>query len=603
MTNPSRTLQELIDENASLKQRIRELEQSEAKRQCMEETLKAREQSSRTPEETKAGQALQESEGKYRRLHESMMDAFVSVDMTGRIQEFNRAFQGMLGYSETDLKQMRHTDLTPEKWHAFESEIVREQIIPRGYSNIYEKEYRKKDGTIFPVELRTILIHGAFGQPCGMWAIIRDITARKRAEELLAESEARYRTIVENSNDAIYIHDFEGNILDVNENACRMVGYNRDDLIGSNLSVIDSGWPPDSEEIHTDGRKASHDDLERLLRDGAAVFERRNIRRDGSVLPVEVSAKIVNRDGKGLVTGFVRDITRRKQLEEDLQKHRRFLSDIIEHSGAIINVKDAGGRYQLVNRKWEAVTGIRREDAIGRTVEEVLPGSVGKQLHLNDLEVMKSKSMLETEETLEIAGDKRFFLSVKFPLFDDWGNVTGVCGMITEITRRKNAEAELEKSRLHLEEKVRDRTEALDNKTKILEEVNAALKVMLGHREEDKKELEERFIANIRRLVLPYVEKMKKASLNERQTSYLRIIETHLNEIVSPLLKNLQHFKLTPTEIRIASLVKEGRTTREISKATGIATSSIDTHRKSIRKKLGLSREKNLQSSIQNMAH
>lgn len=601
MTNPSRTLQELVDENAFLKQRIREMEQSGAERERVEETLKLREQSSRTLEEKKTGQALQDSEDKYRRLYESMMDAFVSVDMTGRIQEFNRAYQGMLGYPETDLKQLKYTDLTPEKWHAIESGIVREQIIPRGYSNIYEKEYRKKDGTVFPVELRTILIRDAVGQPCGMWAIIRDITARKRAEELLAESEARYRTIVENSNDAIYIHDFDGNILDVNENACRMVGYDRDELVGSNLSMIDGGWRRDPEEIHTDGRKASRDDLEQLLRDGEAVFERRNIRRNGSIIPVEVSVKIVSREGKGLVTGFVRDIAGRKQLEEDLQKHRRFLSDMIEHSGAIINVKDAGGRYQLVNRRWEEVTGTRREDAIGRTVEDVLPGPVGKQLHLNDLEVMKSKSVLETEETLETAGGKRFFLSVKFPLFDDRGNVTGVCGMITEITERKNAEVELEKSRSLLEEKVRDRTEALDNKTKILEEVNAALKVMLRHREEDKKELEERFVANIGRLVFPYVEKLKKASLNERQASYLRIIETHLNEITSPLLNNLLQFKLTPTEIRIASFVREGRTTREISEAIGIATSSIDTHRKSIRKKLGLDRGKNLQSSIQNM--
>jgi PAS domain S-box-containing protein len=84
-------------------------------------------------------------------------------------------------------------------------------------------------------------------------------------------------------HDAIYVHDFEGNIIDVNENACRLVGYDRDELVGSNLSMIDSGWRPDPGNIHAEGHKSVHDDLERLLRDGAAVFERRNICRDGSV--------------------------------------------------------------------------------------------------------------------------------------------------------------------------------------------------------------------------------------------------------------------------------------------------------------------------------
>ena len=123
------------------------------------------------------------SEAKYRRLHETMMDAFVRVDMTGGIQEANRAYQAMLGYSEEELLRQSYEDLTPAKWHALESGIVKEQVLVNGHSRVYEKEYRRKDGTIFPVELRTFLLRDDTGRPVGMWAIVRDITERRRAEE------------------------------------------------------------------------------------------------------------------------------------------------------------------------------------------------------------------------------------------------------------------------------------------------------------------------------------------------------------------------------------------------------------------------------------
>jgi len=140
-------------------------------------------------ERKRAEESLRNSEEKYRLLHESMMDAFVRVDMDGAIQETNRACQDMLGYSADEMKQLKYFDLTPMKWHAFESQIVKEQVIQRGYSDVYEKEYRKKDGTTFPIELRTFLLRDTAGKPCGMWAVIRDITMRKFMEDQLFQAQ------------------------------------------------------------------------------------------------------------------------------------------------------------------------------------------------------------------------------------------------------------------------------------------------------------------------------------------------------------------------------------------------------------------------------
>jgi PAS domain S-box-containing protein len=131
--------------------------------------------------------ALRESEQKYRRLHESMMDAFARVDMNARIIETNKAFNEMLGYSAEELQQLSYKDITPKRWHAIEKRLLTNEVITKGYSCVYEKEYRRKDGTVFPVELRTFLVTDDENSPTGMWAIVRDITERHRAAEVIRQ--------------------------------------------------------------------------------------------------------------------------------------------------------------------------------------------------------------------------------------------------------------------------------------------------------------------------------------------------------------------------------------------------------------------------------
>jgi PAS domain S-box-containing protein len=137
-----------------------------------------------------AAETLQASERKYRNLHESMMDAFVVVDIAGNIQEINTSFETLVGYTAKELSRLTYMDLTPEKWHALESDIIRNQVLISGYSEVYEKEYIRKDGTIISVELKAFLIHDTFGQPVNMWAIVRDISGRKRVDEELQKAKA-----------------------------------------------------------------------------------------------------------------------------------------------------------------------------------------------------------------------------------------------------------------------------------------------------------------------------------------------------------------------------------------------------------------------------
>ena len=140
---------------------------------------------------------------------------------------------------------------------------------------------------------------------------------------------------------------------------------------------------------------------------------------------------------------------RTRELEETaeaLHDSRRFLADLIEFGGTLIFVKDRDGRYELVNRKFEEVTGLKREAVIGKTDAVLFPGPIGMQFRTNDLEVLETGTVLEREEFLEDARGRRYFISIKFPVRSDDGHIKGACGMTTEITERKRAEEALAES-------------------------------------------------------------------------------------------------------------------------------------------------------------
>ena len=165
---------------------------------------------------------------------------------------------------------------------------------------------------------------------------------------------------------------------------------------------------------------------------------------------------------------------------------------------------------------------------------------------------------------------------------------------LAEHKERRKAEEDLKKSEKELQ-----------LKSQTLEEANIALKVLLKHREEDRSTMEENILSNVRKLVLPSIEKLKTLKLNEIQAEHVSIIENHLQEIISPFLHNLttKHFDLTPREIQIAALIKEGKTTKEMTEYLNISATAVDFHRKNIRSKLGIKNEKtNLRSLLLSMS-
>jgi DNA-binding CsgD family transcriptional regulator len=167
-----------------------------------------------------------------------------------------------------------------------------------------------------------------------------------------------------------------------------------------------------------------------------------------------------------------------------------------------------------------------------------------------------------------------------------------VCVVVSheEITALKLTEEALKKSQAELFEQKQS-----------LEEANIALKVLLKQREADKLELEKKVLTNVKDLVLPYVEKLKNSRLKPKDRTLVEIVETHLNDVISPLLQRFANAKiiLTPQEMRVAGLVKDGKTSKEIADILHVSETTVNFHRKNLRVKFGLTNQRtNLRSYL-----
>lgn len=286
-------------------------------------------------------EALQASEAQYRLLHETMRDAFVRMDMKGRILEVNQAYLALTGYSQVELYWMTDRDLTPKRWHAAEARIVEEQILARGYSDVYQKEYIRKDGAVIPVELRTTLIRDGEGRPAAMWATLRDIGARLRTEralvqatseldrrvkertaeleesrQALARSEAQFREMAENIQEVFWLIDASARrVLYASPAFVRIWGK----ASAGPVPTIDE-W---QESIHPDDRKRVEENFARGGEgEDPPPVEYRILRPDGAVRWIEDRRwAIRGADGRpSRVAGVIRDNTDRRRLEAEILK-------------------------------------------------------------------------------------------------------------------------------------------------------------------------------------------------------------------------------------------------------------------------------------------
>ena len=404
---------------------------------CVQEDITARKQ---------VEHLLIASENKFRGLYETITDGIVSVDMSGQIREFNPAYAQMLGYSDEELLRLTYKDLTPEKWQAFEAGIVQEQVLSRGFSEVYEKEYRRKDGTVFPVELRTFTIKDEAGQVAGMWVTVRDITLRKKAETNLRTNEARLRTWFEMPLAGIAITSTEKGWIQINDRLCEMLGYERQELYGMTWAQITH--PDDLAE-----NEAKFASVVRGEADGYAM-EKRFLRKNGEYLQTDLTVRSSRlADGKmDYIVALIQDITERKRAERELgiaqetasQKSALIKSILESPQNVVIFSLDTNYCYTefteshkaTIKQIWgvDIAVGINMLDIIGDPADRA-------KAKANFDRALRGEAFLLVEEYGDRSHLRTYFEDRYSPIYGSNGEVAGLTVFVIDITERKRAEA------------------------------------------------------------------------------------------------------------------------------------------------------------------
>jgi PAS domain S-box-containing protein len=457
---------------------------------------------------------------------------------------------------------------------------------------------------------------------------------KKEMERRLQESEERFALAVSAGRVGVWDRNLETGEMYVYQNLKDMLGY-KDHEIPNHLD----DW---CKLVHPDDVGQVMNKIRAVLggEEPHYTIEHRMLHKDGSIRWFVTSGNAVqDKDGKPYrLMGTTSCITERKRTEEALRESEARFRNLLEYIPRVsIRGYTADGIVQYWNRASEEVYGYTAEEAIG--------------MNLGDLIIppeLKPHFRESLEAGARAAKSGEFSPEGELMLLHKDGHLVPVHSINTvvcledtpplmfcldvDLSERKRAEEELKNAHDDLEKLVEGRTaELVESYTKLkkevgerkqiekelrkreaelriqtnkLAELNSALKVLLKRREEDRIELEESVLVNVNELVLPYLEKVRKGQLEPHQLTLLAIIESHLNDIVSPFTVRLsaKYSKLSPMEIKIANLVKEGRTTKDIAELLDLSENTIKVHRFQIRSKLGLKHKKiNLSSFLRSL--
>jgi len=290
-------------------------------------------------------------------------------------------------------------------------------------------------------------------------------------------------------------------------------------------------------------------------------------------------------------------------------------------------VYNMSGKAIYVNPAFEQTFGLSRNELLGKQIDFVPEANwpetrdaIERMLSGKKINLFETKRLTKDGKALDVQLSSTLY-------FDRDGIAAGNIVTLRDISAQKRAERELRKYHDHLEELVAARTAELAKSNALLEqeiddrrraeealrkreveleaqshhleEVNTALKVLLKQREKDKKELGEIVLTNVKELISPYLKRLSASRLSTNQQTLVDILESNLSNIITPFINKLSasYPQLTPMEIRVANLVKEGRTNKEIAELLCLSKNTILFHRYNLRRKLGLTNKKvNLRS-------
>ena len=311
-------------------------------------------------EDARAGPAIKIFQADCRAIFDAVSDAILIHDVaTGEILEVNRGMCEMFGYTPEEARKLNVTALSGDE-RGSQPESVRSVLAKSaaGSPQLFEWQARDKAGRVFWVEvhLKRVRLDGHDR----ILAVLRDIDQRKKAEEALKESEARYRMVTEGSLAGVYVIQ-DGGFAYVNPTMAQTFGYQPEEIMARAVEPRDLIHPEDLPLILENIRRRLSGELE------AAHYAFRGLHRDGSVIYCESFGRAVEYQGRPAIVGTLLDITDRQRAEEALQTQTRVLESMAEG----VTVADADGRIIFANPAFDAMFGYQPGELIGQPLSAI----------------------------------------------------------------------------------------------------------------------------------------------------------------------------------------------------------------------------------------
>ncbi len=402
----------------------------------------------------------------------------------------------------------------------------------------------------------------------------------RRSQVQLDKSRMRYANLYDFAPVGYLTFDREGLIVEANLTAAKQLGIARDLILEKPFSMY----------VLDRDRDVFHLHRARVFKTGEReTCEVMLILETGEEFCARLDSIFVeDANGKGFARTSISDISCSRLAQDELREREEQLRLFAEHAPAAIAMLDSHMRYVAVSRRWISDFGLHGQQLAGRSHYDVFPEIPERWKEIHRRCLAGAVESAEEDPFDRADGSTQWIAWEIRPWFDATGAVGGIIIFSEDITERKRTGEALRRSNNELDLAVH----ALREKTENMEEVNAALRVLLRQREEDKKELVESVLANVRNLILPYMEKLNQSRLTSVQMTWMKIVESHINEITSSFGRTLaaQYANLTSTEIRVAALIREDRSTAQIAGLFGISEKTVCRHRDNIRRKLGLRR-------------
>ncbi|MGC9363971.1 MAG: PAS domain-containing protein [Fidelibacterota bacterium] len=376
-------------------------------------------------------------EEKYRLLVENIKDGIV-ISQSDKFIFFNRQFATMLGYTVDELLMRDYRDVYNERGLAILYERSRRRERGEQVPSQYETVFKRKDGSEIDVEANVTIIN--YQGNTATFAVIRDITERKKAEREIQRQKQYFQAIFDSASDAIVSLDLHGNVVNVNPSFEKLFGYTQAEIQGRNLDRI----IVDKEDYHD-----AADITKSVQAGGIANLDRRRRRKDGSYIDVSVSGAPISIDGEHIgALAIYRDITERKRFEEALSAERNLMRTMIDHLPNAIYVKNTARQKTLSNPADFHNMGAESEsEVLGKTDFDFFPPELAAAFDADDKKVIQNgEAILDREEKVTRPdGSIGWQITSKIPLKNAAGQVTGLVGIGHDITERKKAEEERER--------------------------------------------------------------------------------------------------------------------------------------------------------------